>query len=345
MTGASLRSVNTLILILLITLTLTGIYGLFFPFPSFLFEIHRIAGWGLILLIPWKAAISIRSLRRGLGRRFDRNIMIVVSVLIAMATILVLAFGLMWKWNLGEFYVWLAGFAYSGIGWHWGIALYFLLPLYALHTWRRWHHPRMSDFKGRRQALKLLGLGIASVATWGISNALANTLESENSPRRFTGSREDGSFEGNSHPITSGLDQGRIKIDPESWTLRVTGAVENPLTLTYSDVLRDSHAELTAVLDCTGGWYTVQTWRGVKLVELLDQARVASEATGFVLKGVLEYSASFTLWQAGEILLATHVTGEAINHSHGFPLRAVVPSRRGWHWVKWITEIEVNTNP
>jgi DMSO/TMAO reductase YedYZ molybdopterin-dependent catalytic subunit len=55
----------------------------------------------------------------------------------------------------------------------------------------------------------------------------------------------------------------------------------------------------------------------------------------------LDYTAPFTLAQAQEILLATYVGGEVLNHSHGFPLRAVVPSRRGWHWVKWLTEIEV----
>jgi O-antigen/teichoic acid export membrane protein len=100
-------------------LTLTGVYGLFFPFPSFLLEIHRIAGWALILLIPWKTVISIRSLRRGLDQRFDRNVMIAISVLIAVATLMILAFGLMWKWNLGEYYVWLAGYGYTALGWHW----------------------------------------------------------------------------------------------------------------------------------------------------------------------------------------------------------------------------------
>lgn len=344
MSGRKLRFINTLILILLLVLTLTGVYGLYFPFPSFLFGIHRIAGWTLILLIPWKTIISIRSLRRGFDRRLDRNVMLVVSILIAIATLLVLAFGLMWKWNLGEYYLWIAGYGYSGIGWHWGIALYFLLPLYALHTWRRWHHPKKTDFEGRRQVLKLLGLGLTSIAAWGISEALAKALESDDSPRRFTGSREESSFEGNAHPITSGPDQGKIKIDPDAWTLRVTGAINTPIALSYADVLAASNAEVTATLDCTGGWYTVQTWRGVKLLELLDQARVRTEAVGVILRGVFEYSAPFTLKQVEEILLATHVNEEILNHSHGFPLRAVVPSRRGWHWVKWMTEIEVVTS-
>ncbi len=343
MSGVSLRYINTLILSLILVLTLTGVYGLFFPFPSFLFEVHRITGWALILLIPWKAVISLRSLSRGLDRRFDRNVMIAVSILIAIATFMILAFGLIWKWNLGEYYVWIAGYGYTAIGWHWGIALYLLLPLYALHAWRRWPHPKKTDFTGRRQTLKLIGLGIASVAAWGISETLAKAFQSDDSARRFTGSREDGSFTGNAHPITTGPGQGRIKLDSDTWTLRVTGAVRTPLTLTYADALALSTSSLTATLDCTGGWYTVQTWRGIPLIELLTRAQLQADAKGIRLRGVLDYTAPFTLAQAEEILLATHVGEEVLNHSHGFPMRAVVPSRRGWHWVKWLTEIEVVT--
>ena len=343
MSGVNLRFINTLILGLLLVLTLTGVYGLFFPFPTLLFEVHRIAAWALIFLVPWKAIISLRSLQRGLDRRFDRNIMILVSLVIAVATLLILAFGLMWKWNIGEYYVWIAGYGYSVIGWHWGIALYLLLPLYALHSWRRWHHPKNADFAGRRQALKLIGLGAASVADWGISEALAKTLQSEASARRFTGSREEGSFAGNVHPVTSGPNQGKIQLDPSAWKLAIKGAVQSPLALSYADVLALSTSQVTATLDCTGGWYTVQTWRGIRLTDLLAQAGIRPAVLGIVLKGVFEYTAPFTLAQAEEILLATHVGEEVLNHSHGFPLRAVVPSRRGWHWVKWLTEIEVVT--
>lgn len=119
MSGVNLRFINTLILSLLFVPGLSGVYGLFFPFPSLLFEIHRVTGWALILLIPWKAIISLRSLKRGLDRRFVRNVMVVVSVIIAIATLLILAFGLMWKWNLGNYYVWIAGKGYTAIGWHW----------------------------------------------------------------------------------------------------------------------------------------------------------------------------------------------------------------------------------
>ena len=341
MSGKNLRFINTLILGLLLVLTLTGVYGLFFPFPSFLFEIHRIAAWALILLIPWKAIISLRSLGRGIDRRIDRNVMIVISVVASLATIIIIVFGLLWKWNLGEQYLWIAGYGYTAIGWHWGIALYLLLPLFVIHAWRRWPHPKKTDFTGRRQVLKLVGLGLASLATWGAAEILARSLQAPETSRRFTGSREEASFMGNDHPVTSGPGQGKIKLDPSTWSLEIIGAVTRPLSLSYDELLTRSTSEVTAVLDCTGGWYTTQVWRGIRLTELLNQAGLHEQTAAVVLKGVSEYTANFTLEQAQEILLATYVGDEILNHVHGYPLRAVVPSRRGWHWVKWLTEIEV----
>ena len=340
MGGRSLRFINTLVLILFCILGLSGLYGLVWPFPSSLFEIHRIAGWAVIVLIPWKGAIVLRSLSRGLSQRFDHNAMILVSVLLTLATVTVVVLVLLWTWQIGPYYVWIGQYAYSGIGWHWGIALG-LAPLFIIHIWQRWPRPKKVDFVGRRQALKLMGLGAAAIAGWGISEGLAKSLESNDSPRRFTGSREQGSFSGNAHPITTASDQGKIRLDPSTWTLTIKGAVKKPLSLSYKDLLAISTSEVTTTLDCTGGWYTVQTWRGIPLKELLTQAELRPEAIGIVLRGVLDYTAPFTLEQAAEILLATHVGMEILNHSHGFPLRAVAPSRRGWHWVKWLTEIEV----
>jgi hypothetical protein len=338
----NVRFINALILILFIILSLTGLYSLVWPSPSSFFEIHRIAGWALIVLIPWKSAIALRSLSRGVDRRLTRNVMLLVSILLTLATVTILLLVLMWKWQIGDYYVWIGPYAYSGIGWHWGIALG-MIPFFILHVWRRWPRPKKVDFTGRRQALKLMGFGAVALVGWGVAEALAKATESSQAPRRFTGSREEGSFSGNAHPVTTAPGEGKIRLDPETWALQVRGAVETQIRLTYVDVLALSTSEVTATLDCTGGWYTVQTWRGVRLTDLLSQAKIRPEGVGIILRGVADYTAPFTLAQAEEILLATHVGGEALNHVHGFPLRAVVPSRRGWHWVKWMTEIEVIT--
>ena len=338
--STNLRFINALILILFCILGLSGLYGLVWPFPSSLFEIHRIAGWALIVLIPWKGAIALRSLSRGRSSRLGRNVMLAVSVILTIATFTLLILVLMWTWQIGGYYVWIGPYAYSGIGWHWGIAMG-LAPLFLLHVWQRWPRPKKVDFTGRRQALKLIGFGTAALASWGAAETLAKFTENKGAQRRFTGSREEGSFAGNAHPVTTAPDEGKLKLDPDTWSLHVTGAVTAPIRLAYTEVLVLSTSEVTATLDCTGGWYTVQTWRGIRLTDLLSRAQILAEAKGIILRGVADYTAPFTLAQAKEILLATHVSGEVLNHSHGFPLRAVVPSRRGWHWVKWLTEIEI----
>jgi DMSO/TMAO reductase YedYZ molybdopterin-dependent catalytic subunit len=49
------------------------------------------------------------------------------------------------------------------------------------------------------------------------------------------------------------------------------------------------------------------------------------------------------LAEAQTTLLATHVGGELLTPGHGAPLRLVAPGRRGFQWVKWVTEIQVLT--
>ena len=340
MNGSNLRFINVLILILFCALALTGLYSLVSPFPSSLFQIHRIAGWALIVLIPWKTAISLRSLSRGMNYRFDRSIMIIVSLLLTVATLTVLVLVILWKWQIGSYYIWIGPFAYSAIGWHWGIALG-LAPLFILHVWRRWPRPKPTDFAGRRQVLKTLGLGAAAILTWGVSEVLAKSAESTGATRRFTGSREQGSFRGLDYPITSGADQGKIRLDPSTWQLTLQGQLRNPLTLNYNDILGLSNSKVTATIDCTGGWYSTQLWRGVPLADLLAQVNILQEKHRILLKDVSGYTSLFTSDEVSEILLATYVGDQVLNHWHGFPVRVVVPSRRGGYWVKWLTEIEI----
>jgi DMSO/TMAO reductase YedYZ molybdopterin-dependent catalytic subunit len=266
--------------------------------------------------------------------------MLAVSLILAALVVSVLAFGVMWAWRLGPDQLGVAGYADAVISWHWMVALG-LLPLLALHVWRRWPRPKRADFAGRRQALKALALAGAGLGGWALAALVAGARGRAEAARRFTGSREEGSFTGLGYPVTHTVGQGQIVLDAATWRLSVRGVVNRPLSLSYTEVLAFPAAEVTATLDCTSGWYTTQTWRGVPLIDLLRQAGPLPGAVGFVLKDVSGYPAFFSLAEADEILLATHSGGQTFDHWHGFPLRAVVPSRRGWQWVKWLTAIEV----
>ena len=320
----TLRFVNTTILILIILLTITGVYGLVWTLNGWLFEAHRAAGWALIALIPWKAVISWRSLKRGLGSSFDRSVVVVVSVALATITFIVLGLGLGWAWRLGPGELWLRQ---TAISWHWLLALALLLP-FVFHVWRRGF-------------LKLIGLGAAGLVGWWAAETLSRSRVGQEAAWRFTGSREQGSFAGNQFPITNSAGEGANRIDTATWHLTLHGAVKSPRTWSYQELMSLPSSERTATIDCTLGWYSTQVWRGVLFTDLLALAGLSSQAGMIRLQAATGYAHIFTLAEARELLLATHVGDEPLDHWHGYPLRAVIPSRRGWFWVKWLSEIEV----
>jgi hypothetical protein len=319
----------------MVILTVTGIYGLFWTLGGWVFDLHRISGWFLIGTIPWKAAISLRSLRRGLRPGFDQGVLVILSLLLASATALVIGLGFAWSWRLGPQELWIRQ---TAISWHWMLALGLLAP-FALHVWRRWPRPKKADLLSRRAVLKFAGLGAVALAGWWSAEGLAAWREVLQSPRRYTGSRRAGVFSGNRFPITHSLAAGQI--DLQAWRLVLEGAVSEPLSLTYEELSALPFTEQAATLDCTLGWYTVQNWRGVRLEDLFDRAGSLPKAFAVRLEAVTGYAHILPLPEARQVLLATHVGEEVLDHWHGFPLRAVVPTRRGWFWVKWVSRIEL----
>ena len=100
-----------------------------------------------------------------------------------------------------------------------------------------------------------------------------------------------------------------------------------------------------ATLDCTGGWYTLQRWRGVPVETLLERAGVKDGARSLLVRSSTGYVRRFSQEEAGDLLLATHIGDERLSAGHGFPLRLVAPGYRGYGWVKWVIELEVSIEP
>ena len=124
---------------------------------------------------------------------------------------------------------------------------------------------------------------------------------------------------------------------------RRRGTTERELSLSYDDLAAD--AETTATLDCTGGWYSTQEWRGVPVSELLARAVPTESASSVTFTSVTGYYRRFSMREAAGYLLAVRVGGEVLSHGHGFPMRLVAPDKRGFEWVKWVERVEVNESP
>jgi DMSO/TMAO reductase YedYZ molybdopterin-dependent catalytic subunit len=183
----------------------------------------------------------------------------------------------------------------------------------------------------------LLLVGAVAFRLQGTVRALGDLA----ADRRFTGSRPAGElYDGTDFPVTSWVADDPDPVAVDDWRLRVTGLVETPRAFDYGTLVAAGDAE-TALLDCTSGWYTERPWRGVRLGSLLDASGVGDGAAWVVVRSVTGYRWSFPIGEARGMLLATHVDGDPLTHGHGAPLRLVAPDRRGFQWVKWVTEIRV----
>jgi hypothetical protein len=201
---------------------------------------------------------------------------------------------------------------------------------------------RALDVRGRRQALRFAGLALGGVVLWPAQQALGRKLDLPGARRRFTGSREAGSYAGNAFPATSWIADQPRPIDPDIWRLAVGGAVATPLALGYAELLAQS-TDIDATLDCTGGFYSAQRWRGALVGQLLDNAGALPDVGWVRFISITGYRWSLPLDEARAALLATHVGAELLTHAHGAPVRLVAPGRRGFVWVKWVVRIEALT--
>ena len=262
----------------------------------------------------------------------------VASLALVVGLVATMALGLLW--SIGGSYSW---WLFSGMSWHIyaGVAI---VPLLVWHSWYMLEQvSRLPCGIERRLALRALGLAAAGFLGWQLIERSTAAAELPGSERRFTGSYGRGEFTGNAFPRVSWLNDNPSRIDVDNWELRITGAVDRPMALRYGDL--ESQAEVTATLDCTGGWHTTQRWSGPRVADILDQAVPSSQARSIVVRSVTGYYRRYAMRDVDGLILATHVTGEQLSHGHGFPARLVAPGRRGFEWVKWVTEIEVDETP
>lgn len=137
-------------------------------------------------------------------------------------------------------------------------------------------------------------------------------------------------------------------VNGSTWQLTVDGEVDNPLKLSYQQVLALPMQKQYETLECIsndvgGGYMSNALWEGVPLRALLQQAGVKSGAIKVVFYAADNYSDSIHLEKALEptTLLAVRMNGATLPQEHGFPVRMLVPGIYGMKHCKWLTRIEV----
>jgi DMSO/TMAO reductase YedYZ molybdopterin-dependent catalytic subunit len=322
------RRTNLALLLLLLVAFLSGWLAFAYATAPARWSLiaHATAGFAIVLLLPWKSAIS----RRGVERRrpgWWASVLFGILVLASLLAGLAHSTGaLLYAADLTAMEV------------HVGAAIA-AVPFGIWHVLARPVRVRPTDLQRRRLLQASVVVGIAG-AGYAMSEGLVRLARLPGAARRFTGSYEMASFQPELMPVTQWMFDGVPAIQAAGWTLRVAtgGRVES---WTY-DRLVGFDDRVRATLDCTGGFFSVQDWQGVWLSRLLPPG---TRGQSIHVRSLTGYDRRFGLDEASRLLVATGMGGRPLDSGHGFPVRLVAPDRRGFSWIKWVSSIEVDEAP
>lgn len=156
---------------------------------------------------------------------------------------------------------------------------------------------------------------------------------------------------------------GQPQLDANSHQVRVTGMVDNPLTLSMGMIRSRPKVEITAAFECGGNRQEIYhglignaLWGGCRLRDILLEAGVQTGGTEIVFYGAdvgtetireTEVKQSFAralhISEAmlDDVLVVYEMNGEPLPLFHGFPVRLLVPGWYGVANVKWLHQIHV----
>lgn len=285
--------------------------------------VHGITGLSLLLLIPAKVRGPVRrGLRRGRPSRW-------LSSAFGVLVLATLGLGLLHATGL-----WFGHGPWSAL-WTHELFAFATMPVLVWHLLSRPVRPRARDVD-RRAVLRLGATGGAAAGIWLLERPLAGAVGLAGGDRRRTGSHEVASHRPEEMPAVIWFDDDRpADTEAATWGLRIQGRAVS------IDELRERAEPVDARLDCTGGWWSEQTWDAVPLSALVR----APAGRSIRIVSATGYDRRFPLDDLAELYLAVGYEGRPLRASHGAPVRLVVPGRRGPEWVKWVVRVDEDDRP
>ena len=142
------------------------------------------------------------------------------------------------------------------------------------------------------------------------------------------------------------------RLTTEDWQLRIHGAVDNEITLSYADLIAMPSIERMITLTCVsnevgGDLAGNARWQGVRIADVLKQAGPQSGADCVLSTSVDGFTVTTplaALTDDRDALFAFAMNGEPLPVEHGFPVRQVVPGLYGYvSATKWVVDLKVST--
>ncbi|MBN1784604.1 MAG: molybdopterin-dependent oxidoreductase, partial [Candidatus Bathyarchaeota archaeon] len=132
----------------------------------------------------------------------------------------------------------------------------------------------------------------------------------------------------------------------DHWTVSISGAVENPITISGKNITALPETTVEAEFAPGSGTRT-SNWTGISLMDLLEAANTSYRAGKITVVAVDEYSNNYTLWEveSTQMMLGYKENGVHLPQDSGGPFRLMLPIEEyKWarFWVKFVTQIIVS---
>ena len=132
-------------------------------------------------------------------------------------------------------------------------------------------------------------------------------------------------------------------VDLASWRLQVSGAVDRPFTMTWTELLALPRQETLCDIHCVTRWTRYDNvFEGVPLTPLLERAGIQAGIRYVLIHAEHGFTTNVPLedfTRPGNLLALRH-NGTELAPEHGGPVRLLIPHLYFWKSAKWVRGFE-----
>jgi DMSO/TMAO reductase YedYZ molybdopterin-dependent catalytic subunit len=135
-------------------------------------------------------------------------------------------------------------------------------------------------------------------------------------------------------------------VDLATWTLDVTGEVEQPLNLSFEELRQLPATEVTTDIHCVTRWSRFDAhFKGVHWREIAKLSGPKSSARFAIAHSEHGYTANVPLeaLEDEHALVVYEADGAPLTQEHGWPVRLFIPTKYFWKSAKWLRGVELSS--
>jgi DMSO/TMAO reductase YedYZ molybdopterin-dependent catalytic subunit len=128
----------------------------------------------------------------------------------------------------------------------------------------------------------------------------------------------------------------------DAWTFAIRGAVDEPVSWTWDELLTLPAETPTVDIHCVTKWSKFDTtWKGVSVDTLLAELDTEAEYVTAWCDGGYTTNLPLEDLTGGQAWIAYEFEGEPLDPEHGGPARLLVPHLYFWKSAKWVRGLDL----